>query len=416
MPARSAGQVSGHVRLVKRKRRDQWYVKYRLPSGKQVEKRLGPAWTERSVPPAGYYTRKIAEAELEAILTDVRRGSLPDPGDCSGKTFGDAVAEWLRFVEDEKARRSSTLRDYRNTANGCLTPEFGAETPLEAIGRARIDSYRRRLLAEGRLSRRTIQKQMVLLHGIFKRAKWLGWVSANPADDVERVNVQRSGEFNVLSAAEVGTVARKADPTFGAAILVAAFTGLRTGEVRALRWRDVNFAGSSIRVQRNKPAGGEEGAPKSGKVRSVPLMDDAARELDALSRREAFVGPDDPVFCNESGEMLGEDAFRKALYSALEEAGIDRESFPARGGFTFHDLRHTFGTLAAQVWPLHDVQAFMGHADIQTTMRYLHHVPKHDAAARFTDFIRQELSPNVSRNISRTAENSKQLSPSPGTK
>jgi hypothetical protein len=81
------------------------------------------------------------------------------------------VAEWRRFVEDEKARRPSTLRDYRNTANGCLTPEFGAETPLQAIGRTRIDAYRRRLLAEGNLSRRTIQKQMVLLHGIFKRAK-----------------------------------------------------------------------------------------------------------------------------------------------------------------------------------------------------------------------------------------------------
>jgi hypothetical protein len=54
----------------------------------------------------------------------------------------------------------------------------------------------------------------------------------------------------------------------------------------------------------------------------------------------------------------------------------------------------------------------MGHADIQTTMRYLHHVPKHDAAARFTDFIRQELSPKVSR----TAESSEQLSASPATK
>ena len=122
------------------------------------------------------------------------------------------------------------------------------------------------------------------------------------------------------------------------------------------------------------------------------------------------------MFCTDAGEMLGEDVFRKALYSALEAAGIDREGFPARGGFTFHDLRHTFGTLAAQVWPVHDVQAFMGHADIQTTMRYLHHVPKHDAAARFTEFIRQELSPNVSRNISRTAEDAEQLSASPGTK
>lgn len=85
--------------------------------------------------------------------------------------------------------------------------------------------------------------------------------------------------------------------------------------------------------------------------------------------------------------MLGEDAFRDALYEAMAAAGIDRASFPARGGFTFHDLRHTFGTLAVQEFPLHDVQAFMGHASIETTMRYAHHVPKVDAARRFTEAV-----------------------------
>jgi hypothetical protein len=65
--AASSHQVSGHVRLVTRKRGDQWYAKYRLPSGRQVQKRLGPAWTERSRPPAAYFTRKTAQAELEAI-------------------------------------------------------------------------------------------------------------------------------------------------------------------------------------------------------------------------------------------------------------------------------------------------------------------------------------------------------------
>jgi integrase len=96
------------------------------------------------------------------------------------------------------------------------------------------------------------------------------------------------------------------------------------------------------------------------------------------------------VFCNEVGGMVAEDAFRKALFAAMSAAGIDREAFPAKDGFTFHDLRHTFGTMAAQVWPLHDVQAFMGHADISTTMIYSHHVPKHDAAARFTEFVREQ--------------------------
>jgi len=85
--------------------------------------------------------------------------------------------------------------------------------------------------------------------------------------------------------------------------------------------------------------------------------------------------------------MLGEDVLRDALYEAMTAAGIDHKSFPAHGGFVFDDLRHTFGTLAVQVWTLSDVQAYMGHADIQTTMRYVHRVPKTSAAREFTKAV-----------------------------
>ena len=61
-------------------------------------------------------------------------------------------------------------------------------------------------------------------------------------------------------------------------------------------------------------------------------------------------------------------------YDALDAAGLPR--------MRFHDLRHTFGTLAVQAFPLIDVKAFMVNADIQTTMIYAHHVPEHDAADR----------------------------------
>lgn len=382
-------RVSGHVKLVERKRGDQFYLRYRHPSGKPIEKRLGPAWTKRSRPPAGHYTQNMAEEALAAILTDIRRGEVPDPGDRSGKVFADAVAEWLRYVEHEKARRPSTVRDYRNTASGALLPEFGPETPIDAIDADRIEAFRQKQLANPKLSRRTVQKQLVLLHGILKRSKANGWIPANPADDVERVNVHAASEFNVLSVEQIEAVAGKAEGMFGAAIVVAAYTGLRTGELRALRWRDVDFLAASVHVRRNMPAGGEEGAPKSGKPRSVPLADDAARALDGLSRREGFTGPNDRVFGREDGSMLGEDAFRDALYGALAAAGIDRTGFPARGGFTFHDLRHTFGTLAVQVFPISDVQVYMGHATIQTTMRYAHHVPRVDAARRFTEAVRR---------------------------
>lgn len=388
--SKSTGRVTGHVKLMKRKRGDSWYMRYRLPSGRQVQKRLGLAWAERSRPPAGYFTRKTAQDALDDLLAEVRRGEVPDPGDTSGKTLADAVAEWLRYVEVDKARKSSTVRGYRNVGD-VLLAEFEKQTPIEDVTTERIDEYRSRLLSEGKVSRRTVQQRLVLLRGVMQRAKALGWVASNPVDAVERVNVPRREEFNVLTVEQVEAIARQADPMFGAAITVAAYAGLRTGELRALRWRDVDFTGTTIRVVRNLPIGGEEGAPKSGKGRSVPLIDQAARALDGLSRREQFVGPDDRVFPNEVGDTLSDDALRDALYDAMEAAGIDRLTFPA-GPFRFHDLRHVFGTLAVRVFSLVDVQAYMGHADISTTMRYAHHVPREDAARRFSAAIEAGLS------------------------
>jgi integrase len=89
-------------------------------------------------------------------------------------------------------------------------------------------------------------------------------------------------------------------------------------------------------------------------------------------------------------EGLDDGDVREAFYRALTAAGLGhlRELDEP---IVFHDLRHTFGTLAVQVWPVTDVQAYMGHADIKTTMRYVHHVPKHDAAERFSRFVDGQL-------------------------
>jgi Phage integrase family len=61
----------------------------------------------------------------------------------------------------------------------------------------------------------------------------------------------------------------------------------------------------------------------------------------------------------------------------------------------FHALRHTFGTLAVEAWPLHDVQAYMGHADIQTPMIYVHHQPKTAAADRPSQLVAQATGGSV---------------------
>lgn len=388
-------RVTGHLNLRKRKRGPVWYLRYRLADGRHVQKLLGPAWTERSRPPTGYYTKRTAEEALQQELADARRGTLPGSEVRSGRTFDDACSDWLRYVEHDKQRSPSTLSDYRNVVRSSLLPEFGADTPLEKITTKRIEAYRERLLDEGQLSRRTIQKTLVLLFGILKRAKRRGWITSNPAEDVERVTVKRSGDFNVLSPEEVSAVARAAESQQDAAIyVVAAYTGLRLGELRALRWRDLDFAKQTV-IVRGSYTHGRPGPPKSGKVRSVPLIDQAAAALDGLSRRPMFTGPDDLVFGTELGEHVNDDRLRERFYAALDIAGLGEKRTGA-DPMVFHDLRHTFGTLAVEAWPLHDVQAYMGHANIQTTMIYIHHQPKAAAADKLSLLVAQAVSPAVS--------------------
>jgi integrase len=118
---------------------------------------------------------------------------------------------------------------------------------------------------------------------------------------------------------------------------------------------------------------GVEDDSKSGEVRSVPLSDRAAKALGDLSWRAHFAEQDDLVFVNTAGAVVDDSKLRARFDSALERASLER--------LRFHDVRHGFGTMAVQAFALSD-----GHADIQTTMVHVHHVPQHDAADRLGAF------------------------------
>lgn len=105
-------------------RRPIWYAKYRLPSGRQVQRKIGPAWTARSQPLPGYYTRVTAYDWLRRTLDEARRGTLPGMVQ-TGATFADAAAEFLRYIENDRARKASTLADYHGVIRSYLLPAFG---------------------------------------------------------------------------------------------------------------------------------------------------------------------------------------------------------------------------------------------------------------------------------------------------
>src|SRR4051794_1162512 len=108
---RPAQPISGHVWRYEGKRRVVWRAKYRLPDGRQVQRTLAPAWTERGRPPEGYFTRRTAEAWLREALVLAAQGRLPGMAR-TDVTVDEALDEYLRYLERDRQRKPSTLRDY----------------------------------------------------------------------------------------------------------------------------------------------------------------------------------------------------------------------------------------------------------------------------------------------------------------
>ena len=121
---------------------------------------------DRGRPLAGYFTKRTAEARLREVLDQARRGTLPG-SIRTGVTFGDAAAEWLRFIGEDRERKPSTLVDYRSALTAHLLLAFG-DRALESITTEEIESWRRSLTG---LSNRSKNKLLIQLHGIFRRAQ-----------------------------------------------------------------------------------------------------------------------------------------------------------------------------------------------------------------------------------------------------
>ena len=145
-------------------------------------------------------------------------------------------------------------------------------------------------------------------------------------------------------------------------ILVGLRTGLRFGELIALRWEDVDLVAGRLMV-RKSIVKGREGDPKGRKSREVPLGDDV---LQALKKHRHLRGP--RVFCDDDGKVLRTPKSRWELEKACKKAGLRLVGW--------HTLRHSFAShLVTRGVSIVTVQRLLGHVDIKTTMRYAHLSP-----------------------------------------
>jgi integrase len=172
----------------------------------------------------------------------------------------------------------------RGAAAARLIPFFGEDTPIGEITTKRINEFRTAALlgderiGRGRpLKRTTVSRDMTNLSAIFKRALEEGWIATNPYLTAKKVKQKpaKSRDYNALTVPELEVVVRAARAEPEAALYrVAALTGLRFGELRSLRWRDIEWTAANLHVRKKLPVHAtEEKEPKSEEGRSVPMFD-----------------------------------------------------------------------------------------------------------------------------------------------
>ncbi len=288
-----------------------------------IQRRIGPHWTDRKQePPAGYFTKTTARAWLDETLAKARRGELPGMVR-TGTTFAVACDDWLDYKRDRKIKLSTQI-DYEHMIDRMkkvVGEQFGEKVRLEDVTPEMVEGFRDALIAEG-LSDRTVNKYLTVLHGLFVWVQRRYKLPSNPVSNVERRPHAKRGNIDVFSREEVFALVRAAaSKQDGTVYLTAAFTGLRLGELLALRWRDVDFVNSAIHV-RQSFTNGRVDTPKSGQERTVPMADEVAEGLASLGRRDEFRGDDDLVFTGAGGGHLAGHELRDRYKAALKRAGL----------------------------------------------------------------------------------------------
>jgi integrase len=256
-----------------------------------------------------------------------------------------------------------------------ICPFFSGK-PLHTVNSRDVAEFVSVLEREG-LAPKSVRNVVATLSAVctFAKAPQRAWLASNPCDGVELPAIPDATEIRFLTLDDLDQLAGHARAgifhTLDRALYrTAAMTGLRLGELRALRWHDVDWLAQRIRVRQNFVRG-QFGTPKSKRsTRSVPMALEVAAELERLSQTARFTNDDDLVFAHPAtGEPLYEAGIRRRMRKALKAAGLN-------DAHRFHDLRHTFGTqCAAAGVPMRTLQEWMGHKDIKTTQRYADYAP-----------------------------------------
>lgn len=341
----------------------------KLPSG-----RYQARWADASLRSHSetFPTVEAARRWLSTQEADRLRGGWvdPDKGRLTLRVYAD---EWLEGRPDLRPR---TRELYRSLLDHHVLPGLGGRS-LSALDVGAVRAWRAKLLRAG-VGQVTVAKAYRLLRTILNTAMEDGRIIANPCV-IKRAGVERTAERTAATLEQVHALADGIDPRFRALVLLAAFSGLRFGELSALTRRRVDLDAGTVTVTESAAElhDGSRivGDPKTDRSRrTVALPPQVAQAL--RDHLEQYVGaePDSLVFTGPLGAPIRRGNFHKVWARAREVAGVPTS-------LHFHDLRHTGNTLAAATGAsTAELMARMGHASPRAALIYQHATAERDRA------------------------------------
>jgi integrase len=313
-------------------------------------------------------TRREAEQLLADRLRPINRGEYRAN---SSRTFRDyAESNWLPEVLP--TLKYSSSKYYQYILRTHLYPTVG-HVQMRLITRDVVQQILSEKLRSG-LSWNTVKRLRVVLGTVMAHAEMIDLIPSNP---VRKTRLPRRGpvkERAVIAPEKIRALLNALpEPSRGLAQLLV-FTGLRIGELLAVRWQDVDLEQGVLRVTRTVYDGHFDEPKSQRSKRSVPLGAKAIESL--LARRPARMNPDGLIFATEVGTAFDRhNLLNRQLKPTCKKIGLV--------GVNWHWLRHANATLLDAVGtPLGTVQALLGHSSSEITREvYLHSIPSDARAA-----------------------------------
>ena len=321
--------------------------------------------------------KTAAEALASKIREKLKTGDLQITPEKKVPTFGEYAKKWLEGYAQTHLKYSTYV-----SYDGMLRNHLVAlmETPIDQIKRADLKELISAKTKEG-LAAKTVKNVKAIVSSILSHAFEDELIQAHPGLRLGKLvkDKDRKADVNPLTRDEgrdfLEAVANNY-PRYYPFFLCALRTGMRLGEIRGLKWEDIDFREGFIEIKRSYTKG-RFTTPKNGKSRRVDMsrqLSETMKELRTERKAEALAKgwKDVPelVFVNEEGNVIDDVNLRKRVFNkALEKAGMRL--------IRIHDLRHTFASLLIQNGEsLAYVKDQLGHHSIQITVDiYGHLVP-----------------------------------------